>query len=99
MDVGSRPLSAKDDVCVIGASGTSSKDRPGVDAPSGEDSIFNTTLLGPVRFWGHSPKESTGLQPGIELFNFDNISEEEDEASWRDKKGKKKLVARNTKVS
>jgi len=95
MEVDSRPLSAKDAVG-LAVSGTSSKDEP-VDAPSGEDNIFNTALLGPVRFWGGSPKASTALQPGIELFKFDNISEE-DEVSWHDKKGRK-LVSRSTKVS
>jgi hypothetical protein len=90
MEVDSRPLSAKDDDCV---SGTSSKDGSEVDT------IFHTGQLGPVRFWGDSPKPSAVLQPGIELFNFDNISEEQGEASRHDKKGKKKLVSRSTKVS
>ena len=92
MEVDSRPSSAKDGDCLLGVSGTSSKDGPEVDT------IFNTALLGPVRFWGESPKASTGLQPGIELFNSDNVSEEE-EASRHDKRGKKKLVSRSTKVS
>ena len=98
MEVHSRPSSAKDDDCLLNVSGTSSKDEPAADVPSGEDTIFNTALLGPVRFWGNSPKVSTALQPGIELFNFGNISEE-DEASQRDKKGKKTLVSRSIKVS
>ena len=93
MEVDGRPLSAKDDDCLLGVSGTSSKDGPEVDT------IFSTAQLGPVRFWGDSPKASAVLQPGIELFNFDNISEEEVEASRHDKKGKKKLVSRSTKVS
>jgi forkhead-containing protein len=92
MEVDSRPLSAKDDDCMLGVSGTSSKDGPEADT------IFGTALLGPVRFWGDSPKTSAVLQPGIELFNFDNISEEGDKASRQDKKGKK-LVSRSTKVS
>ena len=93
MDVDSRPLSAKGDDCVLGVSGTSSKDGPEADT------IFSTGQLGPVRFWGDSPKASAVLQPGIELFDFDNISEEEGEASRHDKKGKKKMVSRSTKVS
>ena len=95
MEVDSQLLNAKDDLLCI--SGASSKDAPEVDAPSGED-IFNAALLGPVRFWGDSPKASTTLQPGIELFNFDNASEEEDKISRHNKKGKK-LVSRSTKVS
>ena len=97
MEVDGRSSSAQGDDCLLGVSGTSSKDAPEVDAPSSEDSIFNRALLGPVRFWGNSPKASTALQPGIELFNFDNSSEEED-APRHDKKGKK-LVSRSTKVS
>ena len=95
MEVDSRPLSAKGDDCLLGVSGTSSKDVPEVDT------IFNTGQLGPVRFWGDSPpKASAVLQPGIELFDFDDISEEEEgETSRYDKKGKKKLVSRSTKVS
>ena len=89
MEVDSRPLGAKDGDCLLGVSGTSSKDGPEV-----VDTIFNTALLGPVRFWGNSPKASAVLQPGIELFN----PEEEDEASRHDKKGKK-LVSRSAKVS
>ena len=91
MEVDSRPLDAKDSDCLLGASGTSSKDGPEVDT------IFKTAQLGPVRFWGDSPKASAVLQPSIELFNFDNISEDV-EASRHDKKGKK-LVPRSTKVS
>lgn len=97
MEVDGQSLSATGDIGLPGASSTSSEDRSEVDVPSGEDSVFNTALLGPVRFWGSSPTASTVLQPGIELFNFDNISEGEDEASRYDKKGKK-LVSRNTKV-
>jgi hypothetical protein len=100
MEVDSRPLSAKDDDCLlVDVSGTSSNDGPEADEPSGEDSVFNTALLGPVRFWGNSPKASTTLQPGIELFNFDSISEDDDDTSRHDVKGKQKLVSRNTKVS
>lgn len=94
MEVDSRPLSAKGDVCLLDVSGTSSKDGPE------SDTIFNTGQLKPVRFWGDSPKASEVLQPGIELFDFDNnISEYEGVASPHDKKGKKKLVSRSTKVS
>jgi len=67
-----------------------------VSAEDDEDSIFNTTLLGPVRFWGQSPKASGGLQPGIELLNFD-VSDEEDNVLARPKKGKRK-EARSSKV-
>jgi hypothetical protein len=92
MEVDSRPLSAKDDDCLLDVSDTSSKGGSEVD------SVFNTALLRPVHFWGASPNASAVLQPGIELFNFGNISEEEDETSRQDKKGKK-LVSRSTKVS
>lgn len=39
------------------------------DSQEDVDSIFNTTLLGPVKFWKDEPKssETGGLQPGIEL--------------------------------
>jgi hypothetical protein len=93
MEVDSRPVSANGDDCLLDVSGTSSKDGPEVDT------IFNTGQLGPVRFWGDSPKASAILQPGIELFDFDNISEDEGETSRHDKKGKKKLVSRSTKAS
>ena len=95
MEVDSQPLTAKDDDRLLNVSSISAKER--LEAPSGE-SILNTALLGPVRFWGNSPNASTALQPGIELFNFDNISEEEGDAPRHDRKGKK-LVSRGTKVS
>ncbi|KAF9054381.1 hypothetical protein BJ165DRAFT_1607095 [Panaeolus papilionaceus] len=38
-----------------------------------DDSIFNTALLGPVRFWGRSPKPSEGLQPGVDIVEIDRI--------------------------
>ncbi|TFK40008.1 hypothetical protein BDQ12DRAFT_712067 [Crucibulum laeve] len=54
------------------------------------DDVFNTSLLGPVRFWGESPKAAGGLQPGIELINFDNSGDEEDDGVYRkDARGKK----------
>ncbi|KAF8202541.1 hypothetical protein BJ912DRAFT_945100 [Pholiota molesta] len=57
--------------------------------------IFNTTLLGPVRFWGQSPKESV-LQPGIELLAFD--SDDDEGSSLQDKKGKKKQTSRKNSM-
>lgn len=60
-----------------------------------DDSIFNTSLLGPVRFWGQSPKESV-LQPGIELLAFD--SDDDEGSSLQDKKGKKKQTSRKVSM-
>ena len=68
---------------------------PDVDA----DSIFNTTLLGPVKFWKDTPKGSAALQPGLDLLNFNNESEE-DEYFPRNEKGKKKIKSsRQSKVN
>lgn len=65
--------------------------EPTLDSASGvvdEDSIFNTTLLGPVKFWRNSPKGSSTLQPGLDLLNFDDESDQED-SSLQVGKGKK----------
>ncbi|KAF8963439.1 hypothetical protein BDZ97DRAFT_1028652 [Flammula alnicola] len=96
-----RSASAQSDLCQISASVSVTVanllNKPEIDAPSSndvdDDSIFNTSLLGPVRFWGESPKEGL-LQPGIELLNFDNDSDKDDGSSLLDKKGKKKRASR-----
>lgn len=54
------------------------------DTDDREDNVFNTSLLGPVQFWGETPKSTGGLQPGIELFNFE--SSDDDELLHVDKK-------------
>ncbi|KAF8159665.1 hypothetical protein B0H34DRAFT_782336 [Crassisporium funariophilum] len=96
----SRPSSAKSGILQIDGSVSiaSADDDPEIDTSSGDgddDGIFNTSLLGPVRFWGESPKTSGLLQPGIELLNLpDSDVEEEDQSPLRDKKGKRKQVSR-----
>ena len=90
----SRPSSAGGDIDqlsadVLIAADSSSASNEGDD----DDSIFNTTLLGPVRFWGQSPKDSV-LQPSIELLNFDYTSDGDSGSSLYDRKGKKKQASR-----
>ncbi len=90
----SRPSSAGGDIDqlsadVLIAADNSSASNEGDD----DDSIFNTTLLGPVRFWGQSPKDSV-LQPSIELLNFDYTSDGDTGSSLYDRKGKKKQASR-----
>lgn len=62
-----------------------------------EDDIFNTSLLGPVQFWGESPKEGGLLQPGIELLDFNAMSDGEDTNSPLRKKGEGKQANRKSK--
>lgn len=45
--------------------------------PSSEDDREDS-LLGPVKFWGESARNSGGLQPGIKLSFSSNVSEDED---------------------
>jgi len=97
----SHPLSAKDDLCQIRPSiSNESEPETSVSTDGDDDAIFSavTTLLGPVKFWGESPKMSGVLQPGIELLNFDSDSDGDVNASLQDKKGKKKQHLRNSKV-
>lgn len=42
------------------------------------DSIFNTSLLGPVKFWRDSAKTYRTLQPEVDLLNFDDDLEKRD---------------------
>ncbi|EFI27359.1 forkhead box protein I1 [Coprinopsis cinerea okayama7 len=44
-----------------------------------DDNVFNSSLLGPVQFWGESPRTASLLQPGIELLNFDAMADDEEE--------------------
>ncbi|KAF9005937.1 hypothetical protein BDQ17DRAFT_1352423 [Cyathus striatus] len=44
----------------------------------GDDAVFKSSLLGPVKFWGESPKTSSSLQPGIELLNLPDSDDEDD---------------------
>jgi len=74
--------------------------EPALDSTSGvvdEDSIFNTTLLGPVKFWRNSPKGSGTLQPGLDLLNFDDESDQE-ASSLQVGKAKKSETACRPKV-
>jgi hypothetical protein len=64
--------------------------------PGDEDDIFNTSLLGPVQFWGES--EGGFLQPGIELLDFNAMSDGEDTNSPLRKKGEGKQANRKSKV-
>lgn len=66
--------------------------------PGDEDDIFNASLLGPVQFWGESPKEGGLLQPGIELLDFNAMSDGEDTNSPLRKKGEGKQANRKSKV-
>ncbi|KDR80521.1 hypothetical protein GALMADRAFT_240824 [Galerina marginata CBS 339.88] len=98
----SHPPSSKDDIFQISASVSVSTIQDGleIDTSSGDgddDGIFNTTLLGPVKFWGQSPEAPAMLQPGIELFNFGNQSDDNGSYSLPDKKGKKKQTTRSSK--
>ncbi|KAF9525149.1 hypothetical protein CPB83DRAFT_897286 [Crepidotus variabilis] len=92
-----------DDVlCTIASTVIAKQDAVAAVDPEQEhedeaDAIFNTTLLGPVKFWKDTNKTSGGLQPGIELMDF------EDERdlrvpSARDKKGKKKDIGRKHSI-
>ena len=95
------PPSAKDDLCQIRSSiSIESEPETSVSTDGDDDAIFSavTTLLGPVKFWGESPKMSGLLQPGIELLNFDSDSDGAISASLQDKKGKKKQHVHNSKV-
>lgn len=65
--------------------------------PGDEDDIFNASLLGPVQFWGESPKEGGLLQPGIELLDFNAMSDGEDTNSPLRKKGEGKQANRKSK--
>ena len=100
----SRPTSSKgiDDQVAISNSTSSLQSEAEVESSASEvlddDDIFNTTLLGPVKFWGQSPKAPAPLQPGIELLNFDNDSDGDGSSSKSDKKGKQKQASRNPSV-
>lgn len=61
------------------------------------DAIFNTTLLGPVKFWKDASKILGGLQPGIELMDFEDERELR-VLGARDKKEKKRDVVRKVTV-
>jgi len=100
IDMSSSHPSAKDDLCQIRPSISESEPETSVSTDGDDDAIFSavTTLLGPVKFWGESPKMSGVLQPGIELLNFDSDSDGDISASLQDKKGKKKQHLRNSKV-
>ena len=45
------------------------------------DAIFNTTLLGPVKYWRDPPKASDALQPGLDILNFMDDSDPENSFS------------------
>ncbi|KAJ3515532.1 hypothetical protein NLJ89_g1702 [Agrocybe chaxingu] len=98
----SRPASSGGDIyktlsSAIIADPLDDQEEASVSADGEDDGIFNTMLLGPVRFWGESPKTAGGLQPGIELLNFSESDDDND--SVEDKKGKKKQGVRNRKNS
>lgn len=64
------------------------------DGEEGDGTLFDGTLLGPVRFWGESPK--TALKPGLRLRDFRGPPEDEVEdhlvtKSAKAKKGKAKV--------
>ncbi|KAF8909387.1 hypothetical protein CPB84DRAFT_1515266 [Gymnopilus junonius] len=81
---------------------SSTQSEPEIDSSASgdfdEDEIFNTTLLGPVKFWGQSPK-APALQPGIELLNFGNDSDGDETSSVPDRKGKQKQIIRSSMAS
>lgn len=61
----------------------------------------DASLLGPVKFWGESPKNAgSGLQPGIKLNFSSNVSEGEDQdgALMKCSKGAKKAETGKLKV-
>ncbi|KAH6915883.1 forkhead box protein I1 [Coprinopsis sp. MPI-PUGE-AT-0042] len=75
------------------ASGSSSIAIVGVDddAPSSsfnvdDDNVFNSSLLGPVSFWGESPGTASLLQPAVELLNFDAMASDDEEEVGDEKK-------------
>ncbi len=45
------------------------------------DAIFNTTLLGPVKYWRDPPKASDALQPGLDILSFIDDSDHENSSS------------------
>lgn len=45
------------------------------------DAIFNTTLLGPVKYWRDPPKASDALQPGLDILGFIDDSDHENSSS------------------
>jgi hypothetical protein len=92
--------------CNINASVTiSGADRdldlnPGVDGDDeDDDGLFNSSMLGPVQFWGESPKTSPdALEPGIMLLNYDHGQDEEDLPRKHNTKGKRKQENAQFKV-
>jgi hypothetical protein len=78
-----RPASATEGMYHVVSSSTApdsdSQNKPVFDSDVDADSIFNTTLLGPVKFWKDSAKR---------LLTFGDESEEED-SSIRDGRAKK----------
>ncbi|KAF9485486.1 hypothetical protein BDN70DRAFT_795750 [Pholiota conissans] len=89
MHSSSRPSSAASNLSQLSASvlvaDTNSQETEDTSAAStdDDDSIFNTSLLGPVRFWTQASPHASVLQPSIEL--FDTMT-----GSPIDRKGKKK---------
>ncbi|KAF9563996.1 hypothetical protein CPC08DRAFT_686006 [Agrocybe pediades] len=62
-----QPSDSKDDSCSNTDMLTSDSGNDSSLSTDGEDDIFNTALLGPVRSWGQPPTDPGGLQPSIEL--------------------------------
>ncbi|PPQ67699.1 hypothetical protein CVT24_002755 [Panaeolus cyanescens] len=60
-----KDISQDDSVAVA----QSEEDDPSLEGD--DDGIFNTALLGPVRFWGRSPNPSEGLQPGVDIVGIE----------------------------
>lgn len=60
-----------------------------------DDNVFNTSSLGPVQYWGESPTSAGMLAPGIDLLNYDAMSDDDsDYIHLEDKKGKNKGTGR-----
>jgi hypothetical protein len=89
----------KSNVVIAGVDNDADADK-GVTSPryNEDDSVFNSSLLGPVQFWGESPRTASLLAPSIELINFDAMADDEDDFEVvQDTKGKGRSV--NRKVS
>ncbi|TFK29737.1 hypothetical protein FA15DRAFT_581825 [Coprinopsis marcescibilis] len=75
----SKVSDANNSVAIVGVDDHADRHSEAISATIDDDSIFSSSLLGPVQFWGESPRTANLLQPGIELLNFDAMTDDEDE--------------------
>ncbi|RXW22133.1 hypothetical protein EST38_g3712 [Candolleomyces aberdarensis] len=86
----------RSNVVIAGVDNAADADKGVISSTYNEDdSVFNSSLLGPVQFWGESPRTASLLAPSIELINFDAMTDDdEDQLEVHDTKGKGKSVNR-----